>query len=134
MRPQLTLPTILLALALTGCKHDADPQVSCYTGIVVGQSCYDGLIINVDAQYGLGEPVGYGFSLYDPTGIQNQRVIGALNSRELAAFTVGQRIYFSSFKDATGFADFGPCLANGIALPVPHGVLTGFSASPCTGN
>ncbi len=135
MRPQLIPLTVLLALALASCKHDADlPQARCYAGVVVGESCYDGLLINVDAQYALGKPVGYGFSLYDPAGIQNQHVIGALNSRELTAFTVGQRIYFSSIKDTTGYANFGPCPANGIPLPIPHVILSGFSSSPCAGN
>lgn len=132
MRPRLLLPLALLLGALPGCKHDADSAPRCYAGTVVGTSCYDGLIINVDAQYPIGKPVGYGFALYDSTRTTNQNVIGALNSNALANFsTKGQRIYFTCTGDTQGFSNFGFCNAMGIPLPVPHVVLTSFSATPC---
>lgn len=128
------LTSALLALMLAGCKHPADdPQAQCYSGIVLGYDCYDGVLINVDGPRSIGKPVPYGFALYDATGATNQNVIGALNSTELASLNVpGQRIYFSCTGDTQGFSDFGPCNAMGIAMPIPHVVLTSFSATPCS--
>ena len=130
MRPRLLLPVLALC-ALAGCKHDADtPQ--CYAGTVLGTSCYDGVIINVDAQFPIGKPVGHGFAWHDSTKATSQNVIGALNSNELTGFSAkGTRIYFTCTGEKQGFSNFGPCNAMGIPLPVPHVVLTSFSAVPC---
>ncbi|AMJ64334.1 hypothetical protein AXW84_01995 [Hymenobacter sp. PAMC 26628] len=117
---------------MAGCKHAADTTPQCYAGTVLSTSCYDGVIINVDAQFPIGKPVGYGFALHDSTKATNQNVIGALNSNTLAQFNVpGQRIYFTCTGDTQGFSNFGPCNHMGIPLPVPHVVLTSFSATPC---
>ena len=131
MRP----PFLLLALAFCvsfSCKHAADSTPQCYAGTVVGTSYYDGVIINVDAQFPIGKPVGDRFALYDSTKATNQNVIGGLNSNELAGLsTKGTRIFFTCTGDTQGFSNFGPCNHMGIPLPVPHVVLTSFSATPC---
>ncbi|AWM34463.1 hypothetical protein [Hymenobacter nivis] len=132
MRPHLLLLFAFAFGALLSCKHDKDLQPQCYAGTVLGSSCYDGLIINVDAQFPIGKPVGAGFAPKDSTKVTYQNVIGALNSTELARFnTPGQRIYFTCTGDTQGFSNFGPCNHMGIPLPVPHVVLTSFSATPC---
>jgi len=132
MRPHL-LPLFAFAFgALLGCKHDKALQPQCYAGTVVGTSCYDGVIINVDAQFPIGKPVGDRFALYDSTKATNQNLIGALNSNELVGLSAkSTRIYFTCTGDTQGFSNFGPCNHMGIPLPVPHVVLTSFSATPC---
>ena len=131
MRPHLLFSALTLC-ALAGCRHDADSAPQCYAGTVLGSSCYDGVIINVDAQYPIGKPVGQGTAFHDSTGTTYQNVIGALNSTALVKLNVkGQRIYFTCTGDTLGFSNFGPCNAMGIPLPIPHVVLTSFSAAPC---
>ena len=132
MRQLLVLASSLLLGSFGGCQDNA-PQVACYSGVVLGSDCYDGVLISVDGQYSLGKPIPHGFAGYDATGATNQHVIGALNSRALSSLTVpGQRIYFSCTGDTLGFSNFGFCNAMGIQMPIPHVVLTSFSATPCT--
>lgn len=132
MRPRLLLSLAGVFGTLLGCQHDQDQQPQCYAGTVVGSSCYDGVLINVDAQYPIGKPAGYSAAPNDSTSLVYQNTIGALNSNALGALNVkGQRIYFTCTGDTQGFSNFGPCNHMGIALPIPHVVLTSFSATPC---
>ena len=132
MRRLLLLAPGLLLFLLPGCTPD-EAAPACYSGVVIGTTCYDGVLIEVDAPYRIGKPIPYGFSTYDSTGATNQNVLGALNSNELAAFNQrGQRIYFTCTSNTQGFSNFGACNAMGIQMPIPHVVLTSFSATPCT--
>jgi hypothetical protein len=113
--------------SLTGCKDDA-PEVSCYSGVVIGTTCMDGTLIEVNSATPIGKPINV--SVTSTTSIVGTNVVAAVNDLGSQA-TMGQTIFFTYQNSPNNAGPARPCPQNTIPLPIPRLILSNVSATGC---
>ena len=127
MRRLLLLAAGLWLGSLTACKDD-EPQISCYSGVVLGTTCMDGVLIEVNSATPIGKPVN--FPVTATTSNVGTNVVAAVNDLGSQAKT-GQTIFFTYQNSPNNAGPVRPCPQNTIPLPIPHLVLSNVSATGC---
>jgi hypothetical protein len=127
MRRLLLLASGLWLGSLTACK-DNEPEISCYSGVVIGATCMDGVLIEVNSATPIGKPVN--FPVTSTTSIVGTNVIAAVNDLGSQAQT-GQTIFFTYQNSPNNAGPVRACTQNTAPLPIPHLTLSNISATGC---
>lgn len=128
MRRLLLLASSLVLGSFTGCKKDDAPEVSCYSGVVIGTTCMDGLLIEVNSATPIGKPVN--LAVTSTTSIVGTNVIAAVNDLGSQAQT-GKTIFFTYQNSPNNAGPARLCPQNTFPLAIPHLILSNVSATGC---
>ncbi|MDO7848451.1 hypothetical protein Q5H92_18945 [Hymenobacter sp. M29] len=119
--------------ALSGCANENDsvpPELTCFSGVVLGDQCWDGVLIQVDSQFPIGKAIQLAPA---PDSLATTNVIAATNSADFGSLLNrrGQRVYFTYNTDPNHQATVRVCTTYRAPLSVPHLVVANLSGVPC---